>query len=272
VEAGTPQSVHLASWPKVDAALIDDRLAQDVTLVRRLVELGRSARAESRVPTRQPLGRALVGASGWADLPADLRAEVAEELNVGSLEGLGDAGGELVDVTAKGNFRALGKRFGQRTPIVAAAIAAADAAALADSLRSTGTAVVDVDGESIEVTAEDVLLSETPRSGWAVAADAAETVALDLTITPELRRAGLAREAVRLIQDARKVSGLEVSDRIHLWWTASDAMAEALREHGPLVADEVLATQMTEGEAEGTHQEFGDAELGLRFRLRRAAR
>ena len=232
-------------------------LAEDVTLVRRLVELGRSARAESRIPTRQPLGRALVGAAGWADLSADLKAEVAEELNVASLEGLGDAGGELVDVTAKGNFRSLGKRFGQRTPIVAAAIAAADAAGLAASLRSTGTATVDVDGESIDVTAEEVLLSETPRSGWAVAADGAETVALDLTITPELRRAGLAREAVRLIQDARKSSGLDVSDRISLSWTATDAMAEALREHEALVADEVLATSMTEGAAEGS-QEFGD--------------
>jgi isoleucyl-tRNA synthetase len=199
---------------------------------------------------------------------------VAEELNVGSLEGLGDAGGELVDVTAKGNFRSLGKRFGQRTPVVAAAIAAADAAALADALRSTGSATVEVDGESIEVTPEDVLLSETPRSGWAVAADAAETVALDLTITPELRRAGLAREAVRLIQDARKASGLDVSDRIHLWWTADDPMAEALREHEALVSDEVLATAMTEadveGDVEGTDQEFGDADLGLRFRLHRA--
>ncbi len=268
VEAGTPQSVHLASWPEPDEALIDDRLAQDVTLVRRLVELGRSARAESRIPTRQPLGRALVGATGWADLSADLRSEVAEELNVASLEGLGDAGGELVDVTAKGNFRALGKRFGQRTPIVAAAIADSDAAALARSLRSGGSAVVNVEGESIEVTADEVLLSETPRSGWAVAADGAETVALDLTITPELKRAGLAREAVRLIQDARKASGLDVSDRISLRWTATGAMAEALREHEALVADEVLATAISEGPGEGT-QTFGDDALGLTFWLRR---
>ena len=268
VEAGTPQSVHLASWPEVDAAVIDDRLAQDVTLVRRLVELGRSARAESRIPTRQPLGRALVGAAGWSGLSADLRAEVAEELNVASLEGLGDAGGELVDVTAKGNFRSLGKRFGQRTPIVAAAIAATDPVALAASLRSGGSAVVDVEGESIDVTPEDVLLSETPRSGWAVAADGAETVALDLTITPELKRAGLAREAVRLIQDARKSSGLDVSDRISLTWTATDTMAEALREHEALVAEEVLATSISEGPGEGT-QPFGDDALGLTFWLRR---
>ena len=183
-----------------------------------------------------------------------------------------------MDVTAKGNFRSLGKRFGQRTPIVAAAIAAADAVVLAASLRSRGTATVDVDGESIDVAPEDVVLSETPRSGWAVAADGGETVALDLTITPELRRAGLAREAVRLIQDARKASGLDVSDRISLSWTATDTMAEALREHEALVADEVLATSITEGTAAATSdsgdqhsgdREFGDEELGRRSGCRR---
>ena len=281
VEAGTPSPCTLPRGRRSDEAVIDDRLATDVALVRRLVELGRSARAESRIPTRQPLGRALVGAAGWAELPEDLKAEVAEELNVASLEGLGDAGGELLDVTAKGNFRSLGKRFGQRTPIVAAAIAAADAAVLADSLRSRGTATVEVEGASIDVAPEDVVLSETPRSGWAVAADGAETVALDLTITPALRRAGLAREAVRLIQDARKSSGLDVSDRISLSWTATDTMAEALREHEALVADEVLATSITEGTAAATSdsgdqhsgdREFGDEELGLTFRLQKAER
>ncbi|HTY72864.1 MAG TPA: isoleucine--tRNA ligase [Actinomycetes bacterium] len=266
--ADEPASVHLAAWPATDPAVVDDTLAARVGLVRRLVELGRSARAESRIPTRQPLGRALVASPGWADLPADLRAEVAEELNVASLESLSGAAGELVDVSAKGNFRSLGKRFGQRTPLVAAAIAAADAGALAAALRSTGSATVTVDGGPVEVGTDDVVLSETPRSGWAVAADAADTVALDLTITPALRRAGLAREAVRLIQDARKASGLDVSDRISLSWLAEGETAEAMREHGGLVAEEVLATSMAEQVGGGG--EFGDPDLGLRFWLARA--
>ena len=97
------------------------------------------------------------------------------------------------------------------------------------------------------MTADEVVLSETPRSGWTVAADGADTVALDLTITPELRLAGLAREAVRLIQDARKSSGLDVSDRISLRWLADGDMADAMRTHGALVADEVLATSTRRG-------------------------
>ena len=128
-----PDSVHLAAWPQVDGALVDEALAAQVALVRRVVELGRSARAESKVRNRQPLGRALVGAPGWDALPDELRRQVADELNV---RGFGELAGELVDRSAKGNFRALGKRFGKDTPTVAAAIAAADAGELAAALRA----------------------------------------------------------------------------------------------------------------------------------------
>ena len=104
-------------------------------------------------------------------------------------------------------------------------------------------------GAPVELSAGELVVTETPRSGWAVATDAGETVALDLTVTPQLRRAGLAREVVRLVQDARKASGLEVTDRIALSWTADDGssdVAEALREHAGPVAGEVLATSFTE--------------------------
>ncbi len=261
-----PDSVHLAAWPQVDGALVDDDLAEQVALVRRVVELGRSARAGSKVRNRQPLGRALVGAPGWTALPDELRDQVAEELNV---HGFDELSGELVDRSAKGNFRALGRRFGTRTPVVAAAIAAADAGKLAVALRSAGTATVAVDGEEVEVSADEVLLTETPREGWAVATEAGETVALDLDITPELRRAGLAREVVRLVQEARKTSGLEVTDRVTLRWQATGELADALREHGALVAAEVLATSFEEGLGDGPVHDGAD--LGLSFTLTRTA-
>ncbi|HEV7654306.1 MAG TPA: isoleucine--tRNA ligase [Mycobacteriales bacterium] len=265
-----PDSVHLRDWPRIgaDGGLYDPVLADQVALVRRLVELGRSARTTSKVRTRQPLGRALVGAAGWAALPAELRAQVADELNVLSVESLGGAGGELVDVSVKPNFRSLGKRFGGGTKAVAAAVAAADPAELAAAIRAGGPASVTVDGAPVALEADDLIVTETPRTGWAVAADGSETVALDLTVTPELRRAGVAREVVRLVQDARKASGLEVTDRIALTWSATDPeVAAAVREHSASVAGEVLAVSFAEGAVTGGRR---DDELGLEFALSKA--
>jgi isoleucyl-tRNA synthetase len=242
-----------------------------MALVRRLVELGRATRAESGVKTRQPLRRALIGATGFDALSPELRTQIAQELNVASLASLSEVGGSLVDTTAKANFRVLGKRFGKRVQDVAKAVAAADAAALSLALRE-GTATVEVDGETITLAPDEVIVTETPREGWSVASDSGATVALDLEITEELRRAGLARDAIRLIQEARKNSGLEVVDRIALRWTATDpATVDALTAHTALIADEVLATDFAQGDADDTYgPPFTDESLTLAFRLRRA--
>ncbi len=198
----------------------------------------------------------------------ELRREVAEELNIGALEPLSAAGSDLVDHTAKGNFRALGKRFAKQTPRVAAAIASADAKELADALASRGRAQVEVDGEPVEVLPDEVIISERPREGWSVVNEQGETVALDLEITPELRRAGLAREVIRMIQEARKAAGFEVSDRIALSWHATGEIGEAVSEHRGLIAEEVLAS--TVAEAESPDQlEQSDPDLGIAFTVYR---
>ncbi|MDT9681531.1 isoleucine--tRNA ligase [Streptomyces sp. TRM76323] len=271
VTPDAPESVHLSTWPEADPSAVDPVLSQQMALVRRLVELGRATRAESGVKTRQPLSRALVAAAGFDSLTPELHAQITEELNVSSLASLSEVGGSLVDTTAKANFRALGKRFGKGVQDVAKAIAAADAAALSLALREGG-ATLDVNGETITLTPEEVIITETPREGWSVASDAGATVALDLEITPELRLAGLARDAIRLIQEARKNSGLDVADRIALRWSSTDAeVASALEEHAGLIAEEVLATDFARGEGDGTFGEpFTDEALSLVFRLRKA--
>jgi isoleucyl-tRNA synthetase len=261
-----PASVHLASWPTIGGELVDDGLSEQMAIARRLVELGRAARADAKVRTRQPLRRALVGTAAYERLDDALRAEVADELNLGSIEPISAAGADLVDHAAKGNFRALGKRFAQDTPKVAAAIADADAAALSTALAGTGRATVLVDGAEIEVLADEVVISERPREGWSVVNEQGETVALDLELTPELVRAGQAREMIRMIQEARKSSGFEVSDRIALTWLATGDTAAAFAEHRELIADEVLASTMAESEAVDTLA-FGDEELGFFFNV-----
>jgi isoleucyl-tRNA synthetase len=252
-------SVHLEAWPQVDGALVDESLGRQVALVRRLVELGRASRATAKVKTRQPLARALVSAPGFAELSDELRREVAEELNVGTVEPLV---GELVDVSVKPNFRALGRRFGKRTPQVAAAVAVA-------GTPVDGRLTVVVDGESVELSGEELVITETPRAGWTVANEAGASVALDLELTPALRRAGLAREVVRVLQDARKRAGLDISDRIELWWRADQPdVAEALRESATVVAEEVLATTFAAGPPPVQIADQHNAELGLTYWLR----
>jgi isoleucyl-tRNA synthetase len=273
---GPADSVHLQDWPDDSAALADPELAEQVALIRRLVELGRGARAEGKVRTRQPLSRALVSAPGWDRMPAELRSQLTEELNVVSVISLAGGGDdtttdELVHVSVKANFRSLGRRFGKGTQPVAAAIAAADPVALTASLRGTGSATVDVAGAPETIGPDDVVITETPREGWAVATDAGETLALDLQLTPELIRRGLAREVVRLVQEGRKSAGLEVSDRIGLWLTADSAdLRAALDEHSADIANEVLAVSISRESAPADAVGGRDEDLGITFALRRA--
>ncbi len=130
-----------------------------------------------------------------------------------------------------------------------------------------------MDGRTVVITRDDLVVTETPRQGWAVASDAGETVALDLEITPELREAGLVREAVRLIQEARKASGLEVTDRIELWWSADgDELTSALRAQSASLGAEVLAPVPAQGPPNADITPHVDPELGLTVWLRCAGR
>ena len=262
-----PESVHLASWPSFDASLIDQRLSSAMATARRVVELGRSARAESKRKVRQVLRRMLIPTAALEQLSEELRAEVRAELNVQEIDSFTSAG-DLVDHSAKGNFRSLGKRFGKRTPLVATAIAAADAARLALELRRDGRSAVEVEGEQVEVSAEEVLLTERPREGWSVVNEQGETVALDLELTPDLVRAGLAREVIRVVQEARKSSGLEVTDRVVLVLQAEGELAEAITEHAGMIADEVLAVQLSQGAVATATAE--EPELGLTVQVTKA--
>ena len=257
-------SVHLAAWPTPDDDALDDTLRQDVAAVRTLVDLGRSARAESGVRTRQPLQRALVASARWAALPDDLRSQFTDEVNVLSAVALSDEAGDLVDVTVKPNFRALGKRFGKRTKEIAAALTALPAAAVAADLKTHGA--VQVDGE--QLGPDDVIITERPVAGWSVASTDGATVALDLELTDELVALGTAREIVRALQAARKDAGLDVSDRIEVTYRSDDdSVAAVLAEHGPMVAEEILATSFVAGEPQTP---IRLADLSLDVDLRRA--
>ena len=258
-DANAPTSVHLADWPVADPAAINAELGAQVALTRRIVELGRATRAESGIKIRQPLGRALIAASGWSTLPEAMREQIADELNVQSLEDIANADGDLVNISVKANFKSLGAKFGGAVQEIAKAIAATDATALVKTLRSTGSTTVG----TCELTLEDLVVTEVPKSGWSVSSHDGESVALDLELTPALIAAGNVREVIRFIQERRKSDGFEISDRISVSWNATAEIAAAIESDQQHIAEEVLATSMVRDSALA----ITDAEIGVEVKL-----
>jgi isoleucyl-tRNA synthetase len=261
-------SVHLANWPAVDTRLINESLTNQMDIVRNVVELGRTARAESKVKNRQPLARALISSAAWQVLSNELREQIASELNVKQLAEVSSEG-DLVTWSAKGNFKQLGARFGARTQEIAQAIAAVNAARMVQDFAESGASKLQVNNEVIELTRDDVILTETPSVGWSVAASDGITVALDLNLTPELVAEGLSREVIRLIQDTRKSSGFEVTDRIVVTYQAQPEVDAAIEQNLTTISNEVLAKDFNKGE-ESRPATAVDEELGLTLWLTKA--
>jgi isoleucyl-tRNA synthetase len=206
-------------------------------MTRRVVELGRAARAESAIKIRQPLQRALISAQGWSSLPEDMKAQISDELNVLDLEDIADADGDLVDISVKANFKSLGAKYGKAVQDVAKLISASDATALVKGLRSTGSAQLG----DFQIDLDDLVVTEVPKSGWMVASHDGESVALDLALSPELIASGHVREVIRLIQERRKSDGFDISDRISVRWNAPAELFETITQNSAHISDEVLA-------------------------------
>ena len=255
-------SVHLTDFPIADQSLINAELNKQVAMTRRVVELGRSARAESGVKIRQPLQRALISATGWSTLPVEMKEQISDELNVLDLADIADADGDLVDVSIKANFKSLGAKYGKSVQDVAKLISATDAVTLVKELRSKPSTTL---GE-YEITLEDLVVTEVPKSGWMVASHDGESVALDLELTPALIASGNIREVIRAIQERRKSDGFDISDRISISWNAGAEHIETIESGAAHISEEVLATSMIRDESLA----ISDAELGLFFKISKA--
>jgi isoleucyl-tRNA synthetase len=256
---GRPDSVHLTDYPAGDPSLVDGALEDAMAAARTIVTLGRTVRSDTKVKVRQPLSRAVVHFAGDHDALRPLLPLVVDELNVKSVE-FAESAEQLAGWRARPNFRALGPRLGPRVKSLAAVLAADDGS-VAARLAAGETASIDVDGESVELAPADVELSQDVREGWGVAAEGGMTVALDLELDDTLRREGLARELVRVIQDARKAAGLDVSDRIELWVDGPDDVRAALEDHRDVVATETLATSVSTGSVDEPHAHTAEASI-----------
>ncbi|MBI5106841.1 MAG: isoleucine--tRNA ligase [Solirubrobacterales bacterium] len=237
---GTEPSVHLCDWPVAPAR--DLALEADMATAREAVALGLRARSTAKVGLRRPLREAVVVAAGRErDAIERMGDVVREELNVKQLRFVSEAD-ELGSYELKPNYRTLGPRFGKKMPQIAEAVASLDAQSVAAALRDGRTVGVNVDGHDHELVAEDLQLALLPLEGFQVEREGGHAVALDLAIDEELRREGLAREIVRVVQNTRKDAGLDVSDRIELAFGGDEEIVSVAREHEHYIAAEVLAT------------------------------
>ncbi len=250
--AQVPESVHLCDYPAADPRLADAVLSAQMNLVREITSLGRQARSGADLKVRQPLAKVEVilaetAHQPWLEAHAGL---IAEELNVKAVEFTTDAQ-HYIDYTVVPNFKRLGPRLGQNMPRVKKLLAAADGGQLLADLKAVGHVQLDLD-TVIELDAEDVEVRLQAKPGWAAAEGRGVVVVLATELTPELLCEGLVRDLVRVIQDLRKASGCEFTDRIALGITSESeellAAVEAFRDY---IMEETLAVELSQTALEG---------------------
>jgi isoleucyl-tRNA synthetase len=235
------ESVHLAEYPVADPQKRDAALEEQMERVMEAVTLARALRQERNLKVRQPLSSmvwVVPNMSGEADLAPFLQI-IGDELNVKSVK-LRHDDSDLVTRTAAANFKMLGKRVGSRMPEIAKAVAALTDDEIRKIEEGNGFNVSD-----IALTLDDIQIRRVERVGLALKSDGHMTVALDTELTPELEAEGMAREVVHHIQNLRKQTGLEITDRIEVQFSAESAqLREALRIHEDYVRRETLATSL----------------------------
>ena len=244
-----PQSVHMTRWPEADSAKEDSQLLFDIGVVQKVAGLARAARGQSGVRTRQPLSRLLIRApdDAAATALADHQEQILEELNVKSIEFIArDAG--LVSYRIKPHLPRIGKRYGKLVPKIKRALDTADGAFIAGAVARGDAVDLEVEGETVTLAPEDLLIETHSAEGYACGEDGGYLTALDTTLTPELIAEGTAREMIRSVQDARKLAGLDVSDRIVLGISGSAGIEASLAEHRDYLMAETLATEWLVGQ------------------------
>ena len=245
------ESVHLRPFPAPDAGLRDADLAARTAVAQAVVRLGHRLREETGHRVRQPLPELKVAADDPAARAAveSLADVIADELNVKAVTPA-DSLDDLVRYSFKPNLKTLGPRYGKRLRAIREELPTlADALA---PLRRGGSVTVTVGGEPLDLTPDDVLVTTEQSGDWASASDGGLTVAMSTALTPELETEGRARDFVRLVQEARKAAGLDLTDRIRVTYDATDAdRAAAVAAWADYVKGETLADALEPGETGG---------------------
>ena len=270
-DASAPESVHLADWPKANKAWIDEALLEAMAATLKAVDLARAARARSGVKTRTPLPELVVvvpdaGARAGVQRFA---ADIKDELNVKALRVLlpEEAG---LSYRVKPNFPKLGPKLGKAMRTLQKALAAADAGALAQKALAGEAVTLEAEGQTFTLAPDELVVEATAPEGHVAEAAGGYVVLFDTRVPEELRLEGLARDLIRLLQNARKEMDLHVADRIEVGFEAEGDYAEALKRFEERIREEVLATRLAPGLFDGHRVEAKDEAGRAVFSLKRA--
>ncbi|MCT4595980.1 MAG: isoleucine--tRNA ligase [Anaeromicrobium sp.] len=257
------ESVHLAFYPTINESLIDLKVEERMDLVRDLVGLGRAARAQSKIKVRQPIKKALVDGK-YESLIGDLVPLMKEELNIKEVSFEKDLS-EFMNFSLKPNFKVAGPKLGKNIKLFGKALSELDSQVVVPKLEAGETIQIDLNGETLEVDKELVLINISAKEGFTVEMMNNLFVILDTHLTEELINEGYAREFISKVQQMRKNNGYEMMDKIKIYFNANDEVSKAIEGHREYIMQEVLAKELVKVSEELEIQNINGHDTGIKL-------
>ena len=247
------ESIHLCQWPMYDASLVNKELEAEMEMAYKIVKHGRSARNGANIKNRQPLSEMLISTKSLPEYYGDI---IKDELNIKGVHFGADLS-KYVNFEIKPNLPVLGRAYGKLIPGIRAEIAKRNQMELAQKIQRGDTETITVNDQEIVLDSEKLLVTMQGLEGYAFSGEGEVGVVLDTTITPELREEGHVREIISKIQNMRKESGFEVSDKINLYLSENDMLMDVVKKHSAYIQKETLTSEIFYNE----EREYNEANI-----------
>ena len=253
VDKDAPESIHLCDFPTVNEAWIDKDLEADMKELLEIVVLGRACRNTANIKNRQPIGTMYVKAEKkMSEFYTDI---IADELNVKEVKFADDVE-SFISYSFKPQLRTVGPKYGKLLGGIRQALTDINGTAAMNELRTNGVLKLDINGNNVELTEEDLLIETAQTEGYVSESDGETSVVLDTNLTPELIEEGFVREIISKVQTMRKEAGFEVMDKIVVYAHGNDKIQDVMKAHEDEIKSEVLADEMVLGETDGYVKEW----------------
>ncbi|MGN8805601.1 MULTISPECIES: isoleucine--tRNA ligase [unclassified Blautia] len=253
VDKDAPESIHLCDFPTVNEAWIDKDLEADMKELLEIVVLGRACRNTANIKNRQPIGTMYVKAEKkMGEFYTDI---IADELNVKEVKFADDVE-SFISYSFKPQLRTVGPKYGKLLGGIRQALTDINGTAAMNELRTNGVLKLDINGNDVELTEEDLIIETAQTEGYVSESDGETSVVLDTNLTPELIEEGFVREIISKIQTMRKEAGFEVMDKIVVYAHGNDKIQDVMKAHEDEIKSEVLADEMVLGETDGYVKEW----------------